>query len=311
MSRLQQYVEESKPLAKLGKPVDYIPALSKQPVDQFTVCILDESGNQFLSGNTKGKFTLQSISKIISFIYICEHLGIEKVLEYVDMEPTGDAFNSMVRLEITEVGKPFNPLINAGAIAVCSLLPGAKKEERKEGLWQFIERMMGEKVAINEEVYRSELATAYRNRAIAYYLKSKNFLKGDVEDAVDIYTQQCAIIVDVEILARIALIIVNDGVNPTSGERIFSKKIAKIAKALLITCGMYNDSGKFAAFVGIPAKSGVSGGILTMANHANMEGLHGKLGIATFGPSIDDVGNSIVGMSFLKRLSEGFHLTIF
>lgn len=311
MNKIQQFVEESQPYAKLGKAVDYIPALANQPATQFAVCILDEKGQTFHAGDTKESFTLQSMSKIISFIYVCQQLGVEEVLRFVDVEPTGDAFNSMIRLEITAIGKPFNPLINAGAITVCSLLPGETKTARLEGLCTFIERMTGEVMEVDEEVYYSELMTANRNRAIAYYLKSNDFLEGDVEQALDLYIRQCAIKVNVESLAKIALVIANDGVLPQTGEQIFSKKIAKIAKALMITCGMYNASGKFATFIGIPAKSGVSGGILSTASHENMEGLHGKLGIATFGPAIDEIGNSVAGIEFLKRISNAFELSIF
>lgn len=311
MEKLQQFVEESIPFSQFGQTVSYIPALENKHPNHFAVCILDEHGKQFTAGHTTEKFTLQSMSKIISFIYVCEELGVENVLQFVDVEPTGDAFNSMIRLEITEVGKPFNPMINAGAITVSSLLPGTDKRQRMNGLCQFIYKMTGETVAIDDEVYLSELETANRNRSIAYYLKSNDFLQGDVEVALDLYIQQCSIEVDVQTLAKIALVISNDGVNPQTKERIFSHEIAKISKALMITCGMYNASGKFATFIGMPSKSGVSGGILSVAYHENLEGLQGFLGIATYGPAINHIGNSVAGIEFLTRLSNEYDLSIF
>ena len=273
--------------------------------------MIDEHGNSFLTGDVEEKFTFQSISKVISFIYACEQLGLDQVLEFVDVEPTGDSFNSIIRLENTEFGKPFNPMINAGAITVSSLLPGDTKEEMFAGLCRFVEQMTEQPVAIDEVVYKSELVTANRNRSIAYYLKSNDILRGNVEEALDVYFRQCAIEINVKCLARIGLILSNDGEDPITGEVFFSKDIARVAKALMLTCGMYNASGKFATFVGMPSKSGVSGGILSVAEHPDMQGLNGKIGIATFGPAIDAIGNSVAGIEFLKRISIEYDLSIF
>lgn len=155
------------------------------------------------------------------------------------------------------------------------------------------------------------MRTAYRNRAIAYYLKANGYLQGDVEMALEAYLRQCALLINVKQLAMIALVIANDGYHPLLKQQIFDAKIAKIAKALMLTCGMYNASGKFAAFVGLPAKSGVSGGILCVAMDAQIEQLQGTIGIGIFGPAIDAVGNSVAGMRFLEELSKHYHLSIF
>lgn len=311
MATLEHYVKESQQLHVLGETASYIPALAERDPGQFAVCMIDEHGNSFLTGDVEEKFTFQSISKVISFIYACEQLGLDQVLEYVDVEPTGDSFNSIIRLENTEFGKPFNPMINAGAITVSSLLPGDTKEEMFAGLCQFVEQMTEQPVAIDEVVYKSELVTANRNRSIAYYLKSNDILRGNVEEALDVYFRQCAIEINVKCLARIGLILSNDGEDPITGEVFFSKDIARVAKALMLTCGMYNASGKFATFVGMPSKSGVSGGILSVAEHPDMQGLNGKIGIATFGPAIDAIGNSVSGIEFLKRISIEYDLSIF
>ncbi|MEN0589722.1 glutaminase A [Kurthia gibsonii] len=311
MASLEYYVQESQNLAVLGKTASYIPALDEQDPSQFAVCLIDENGNQFLAGDTSTSFTLQSISKVISFIYACEEMTLDYVLQYVDVEPTGDSFNSIIRLENTEFGKPFNPMINAGAITITSLLPGQNREEKFQHLCDFMGKMIGKPVKINQEVYESEIKTADRNRSIAYYLKSNHILQGDVESVLDVYFRHCAIEVTVESLARIGLILSNDGVDPITNERFFSKEISKVAKALMLTCGMYNASGKFATFVGLPSKSGVSGGILSVAEHEDLQGLQGKIGIATFGPAIDPIGNSVAGIEFLKRISIEYDLSIF
>ncbi|GEK34820.1 glutaminase A [Kurthia sibirica] len=311
MEELQRLVDLCRPLYTRGQAASYIPALADKDPSLFFVHIIDEHGKSFSSGDVTEKFTLQSISKVISFIYVCEEHGLDEVLKHVDVEPTGDSFNSIIRLENTYLGKPFNPLINAGAITVSSLLVGNTKEQQLVGLYNFISKMTGVETTINEEVYQSEIVTADRNRAIAYYLKSNEVLVGDVEVALDNYFRQCSIEVDARCLAKIGLILSNDGVDPLTNEYFFSKKIAKVAKALMLTCGMYNASGKFATFVGIPAKSGVSGAVLSIANPESMEGLSGKIGIATFGPAIDEIGNSVTSIAFLKKISEQYDLSIF
>lgn len=191
------------------------------------------------------------------------------------------------------------------------MFPGTSVEEKLEQFLHFISSLTGDKVAINKEVFQSEIETANRNRAIAYYLKENGFLNGDVEETLQVYIQQCSIETNVQSLAKIGLILSNDGVDPISGEVYFSKQIAKVSKALMLTCGMYNASGRFATFVGMPSKSGVSGGILSVGKNTKIEGLQGHLGIATYGPSIDSMGNSIVGMEFLKRISHEYGLSIF
>nr|WP_198044738.1 glutaminase A [Lysinibacillus timonensis] len=311
MEKLISHVQAVRPLYLNGSTASYIPALSKVDPALFAVAIIDENGTIFTTGDIHHEFTLQSIVKVISFIYVCEKLGLNEVLQYVDMEPTGDPFNSIVRLEISNPGKPFNPLINAGAITISSLLPGATMEDKIELFLDFISRLTSKQVVVNQEVYHSETETANRNRAIAYYLKANGFLEGQVEDTLQVYIQQCSIQMDVESLAKIGLILSNDGVDPISGEVHFSKEIAKVAKALMTTCGMYDASGKFATFVGMPSKSGVSGAILSVGKNANIDGLYGHLGIATYGPSIDHMGNSVVGMEFLKRISHEYGLSIF
>lgn len=308
---LENIVKQALPYYTEGKAVSYIPALSDIKLDQISVCLIDGKGHKFRSGEADVVFGLQSISKIISFMWACHNHGLDKVLTLVDVEPTGDPFNSIVRLEVSEPGKPFNPMINAGAITISSILPGEDSAERVSGLQQFLEKLMGGHCAVNDEVFQSEWVTAYRNRAIANYLKANGYLVGDVEVALETYLRQCAIEIDVEALAMIGLVIANDGKNPMTGQQIVDKKLAKVTKALMMTCGMYNASGKYAAFVGIPAKSGVSGGILCAVPNGQIENLSGPIGIGVFSPAIDGLGNSVVGMKFLEMLSLKYEVGVF
>ena len=308
---LEKLVQQALPYHTEGKAVDYIPALSNKRLDQLSVCIIDETGRKFLAGDASVLFGLQSISKVLNFVWACHNYGLHKVLKLVDVEPTGDSFDSIKRLESSEVGKPFNPMINAGAISVASVLPGETAEERIQGMLNFIEVLSGEKCTVNEEVFESEWGTAYRNRALANYLKSDGYLIGSVEVALKTYLRLCAIEVDVETLAKIGLVIANDGYDPLTKQQVIDKQIMKVTKALMTTCGMYNASGKFAAFVGIPAKSGVSGGIMGAVPHGKIENLEGALGIAVYSPAIDDVGNSVAGMKFLEMLSLNYEVGVF
>ncbi|MEC1180017.1 glutaminase A [Metasolibacillus meyeri] len=311
MQQLQQLIREAQSFYQEGRVATYIPALSSVDPKLLAVSLIDGNGSAFQEGDYQQFFTLQSISKVISFIFVCETYGVEHVLQYVDVEPTGDPFNSIIRLESHQPGKPFNPMINAGAITISSMLPGVEVDDKISNLQNFIKKMIGAQCEVCEEVFTSEWETAYRNRAIAYYLKANGYLQGDVEITLEAYLKQCALLVDVKQLATIALVIANDGYHPLSKERIFDAKIAKMAKALMLTCGMYNASGKFAAFVGMPAKSGVSGGILCVAMDAKIEELQGTIGIGIFGPAIDAVGNSVAGMKFLEELSKRYQLSIF
>ena len=311
MQNLLKLFNEAKPFYKQGKKATYIPALSEACEEHFAVYLLDEHGTSFSAGEVSEEFTLQSISKIISFIYVCQVYGVQEVLKFVDVEPTGDAFNSIMRLESHQSGKPFNPMINAGAITVSSMLPGNSKDQKLSKLIDFIASMIDRRCKVNEQVFQSELVTAYRNRAIAYYLKENGYLQGDVETALQVYLMQCSIEIEVEQLAQIALVIANDGYHPFLKKRLFEKEVAKIAKALMMTCGMYNASGNFAAFVGLPAKSGVSGGILCVAINAQMDHLKGNIGIGVYGPAIDEIGNSKAGLEFLKKLSLSYDLSLF
>jgi glutaminase len=311
---LDEWVAHFRTYAANGRTAAYIPALADANPSHLGVCIWGADGTIFTSGEWDVAFTMQSISKVVSFIAVCMDRGIEKVTEWVDVEPTGDAFNSIIRLEVNWPGKPFNPLINAGAITVASLLPGQSPEEKVEYVISLMEKMVGKRLTINDQTYRSEWESAHRNRAIAHYVKEAGFLDSSVDDALEVYFKQCSIEVTTAELAEIGLILAHDGVHPLRGEAILPKEVAKISKALMLTCGMYNASGKFAAFVGLPAKSGVSGGIMAAVpprggNHASP--FPNGCGIGIYGPAIDKYGNSAAGSMLLKQIANEWDLSIF
>ncbi|WP_034671638.1 glutaminase [Bacillus panaciterrae] len=310
---LDEWVTHYRPYAAQGQNASYIPALRKANSSHLGICMIESDGTMIKSGDWEVPFTLQSISKVISFMAACLSRSISYVLERVDVEPTGDAFNSIIRLEMHKPGKPFNPMINAGAITVSSLLPGESPQKKLEVVYALIEKMIGKRPIVNEEVFRSEWQTAHRNRALAYYLKETGFLEAEVEEALEVYLKQCSIEVNTEDIALIGLILSLDGYHPIRKEQILPKEVAKLTKALMLTCGMYNASGKFAAFVGVPAKSGVSGGIMALAPSSIRRALplQGEFGIGIYGPAIDEYGNSLAGGMLLKHIAQEWDLNIF
>ena len=303
MENVQTIFEQAKELTLKGKVASYIPALAQADPTAFAVSLLS-TDDQIELGDCSKTFTLQSVVKVLSFMVAANHHGIEEILKYVDVEPTGDSFNSIVRLE-SKNNKPFNPMINAGAITIASLLPGKSMFEKVKSVTQFIEKILGKQVYINNEVYLSEYHSADYNRAITYILQANGFLKSDVEQSLQVYLQLCAISVNTSDLAKIALYFATNGKN---SDAVCSKEVINISKALMLTCGMYNFSGKFAAFVGLPAKSGVSGAIIAIVKHGEMEHLKGPIGIGVYGPAIDEVGNSVAGIEFLAKCSKHYDL---
>lgn len=303
-SLLDLIVEKNRPLTTKGRVATYIPGLSKSDINHLGICVMDCEGNIFQSGESDVKFTIQSVSKPIGFMLAVLDNSLEEVFSKVGMEPTGDPFNSIVRLETNKSkGKPYNPLINAGAIQMCSMIKGDTHEERFERVLNFF-RTVSENptLQINEEIYQGEKRTGDRNRSMAYFLKCEGLLQGEVTDALEIYFKQCSIEVTAKDLAQIALFLARDGVL-SNGVKVVDSKVCRIAKSLMTTCGMYDGSGEFATKVGIPSKSGVGGGI--------MSAVPGKYGIGVFGPSLDEKGNSIAGIQVLTDLSENFDLSIF
>ncbi|MED0662149.1 glutaminase A [Geobacillus thermodenitrificans] len=301
---LVRFVEEAKQYARYGKVADYIPALGKANPNELSIAVYTADGKVVDAGDVTVKMTLQSISKILALALVLIDRGEDEVFRKVGMEPTGDPFNSIAKLEEVQPSKPLNPMINAGALAVTHMIRGRSVEERLERLLAFIRRLAGnEQITYSEEVAQSEFETAFLNRSLCYFLKQHGIIDEDVEELMDLYTKQCAVEMTCIDLARIGLVFALDGRDPHSGELLMPLDVARICKTFMVTCGMYNASGEFAIKIGIPAKSGVSGGILAA--------VPGRCGIGIFGPALDDKGNSLTGVKLLERLSKTYSLSIF
>jgi len=294
---LQQAVELGRSAATLGKVATYIPELAGADPGHVGIAAVLPSGELFSAGDSKVPFTLQSISKVITLIMALMEAGEEAVFARVGMEPTGDAFNSIIRLETLPDHKPLNPFINAGAIAIADMIPGDSFEGRLGRVLEFVRKLAAnDAIGVNKKVAHSEWATGHRNRALAYFMKDAGRLKRGVEETLKLYFNQCAISVTCEDLARIgARLAYADGLVP--------RHVARTALAFMTTCGLYDGSGEFAVRVGMAGKSGVGGGILGITP--------GRAAMATFGPALDARGNSAAGLAMLQHLSERFTLSQF
>ncbi|MDY2980906.1 MAG: glutaminase A [Fusobacterium sp.] len=300
---LKNLVKNNQAKSKLGEVANYIPELDKAKKDALGICIYDINGNEYCAGDCEEKFTIQSISKIITLMLAILDNGEEYVFSKVGMEPTGDPFNSIKKLETSSRKRPYNPMINAGAIAVSSMIKGKDAREKFQRLLDFVRKISeDDTLDVNYKIYCGESETGNRNRAMGYFLKSQNIIEGNVEDALDVYFKQCSIEATAKNLARIGLFLARGGKTST-GEQVINPRIATIVKTLMVTCGMYDSSGEFAVRVGIPSKSGVGGGIVSV--------VPGKMGIGVFGPSLDKRGNSVAGVAVLEELSKELSLTIF
>lgn len=300
---LNRLIKKNIPETKLGTVASYIPELDKAKKDALGIYIIDNEGNEYFSGDYEAKFTIQSISKVVALMLAILDNGEDYVFSKVGMEPTGDPFNSITKLETSGERKPYNPLINAGAIAVSSMIKGKDARDRFQRLLDFLKKISeDETLDVNYKIYCGESETGNRNRAMGYFLKGEGIIEGNVEDALDIYFKQCSIEVTAKTLAKIGLFLANNG-KLSTGEIVITQRVATIIKTLMVTCGMYDSSGEFAVRAGIPSKSGVGGGILSV--------VPGKMGIGVYGPSLDKKGNSIAGVTLLEDLSNELNLTIF
>ncbi|KGX83420.1 glutaminase A [Pontibacillus marinus] len=302
--QLQEWLKQTEPLTSLGRVPDYIPALAKQDPENIAVGIFHLDGDCVGAGNLETTFTLQSISKVLALALALMDQGEDYVFSRVGMEPTGDPFNSIAKLEEEDPSKPLNPMINAGALAITNMIHGITPDEKVGRLLSLVHEMTNDNtIRYDEEVASSEFETSYLNRSLSFFMKQHHVIDGSVEELLDAYTKQCAICVNIKQLARIGAVFANLGKDLETGRQIIPKHLARICKTFMVTCGMYDASGSFAIRVGIPAKSGVSGAIVGALN--------GFGGIAVFGPALDEKGNSVVGMQLLETLSSRMDLSIF
>lgn len=300
---LNKLIKKNVVLTKDGRVADYIPELDKAKKDALGICILDNEGNTYTAGDCEIKFTVQSISKLVTLMLAILDNGEEFVFSKVGMEPSGDPFNSIRKLETSSKKKPYNPMINAGAIAVAAMIKGKDAREKFQRVLEFFKKITeDETLDVNYKIYCGESETGNKNRAMGYFLKNDGIIEGNVEDALEVYFKQCSIEVTAYTLAKLGLFLANNGCTST-GEQILTPRISTIIKTLMITCGTYDMSGEVAVRVGIPCKSGVGGGIVAVSP--------GKLGIGVYGPSLDAKGNSIGGIHLLEDLSRELKLSIF
>ena len=299
-NELNLAVNRGRLLLSQGQVASYIPQLAYADPNSLGACITLPSGEQFCSGDVDTRFTCQSISKVLTLLLALKTSGYDRVFQKVGMEPTGDPFNSIIKLETT-TAVPHNPFINAGAIAMASLIG---EVDPIEHLLELTRKFtMDESVCIDEAVYQSERTAGLRNRSMAYFMASEGILEGDVDLHLDHYFQACSMLVTAKGLANMGMILANNGANPLTGEIIAEKAFVQIARTFMLTCGLYDESGEFAIKVGLPSKSGVGGGIVSACN--------GGIGIGVYGPALGKKGNSVGGVRVLESLSAGLDLHIF
>ena len=281
-----------------GRVADYIPELARSDPGAFGIALATVQGDVHEVGHTDAAFTIQSISKVILYGMALEDRGSAAVAELVGVEPTGEAFNS-IRLH-PERSTPLNPMVNAGAIATTGLVRAAGPNERMDRILATFERYTGRPVRIDERVYLSERETGHRNRAIAHLLRNFSVVTEDPDRLLDVYFRQCSILVTCRDLAVMGATLANRGVNPITGERAIDEAHVPSVLSVMATCGMYDFAGRWLHDIGLPAKSGVAGGILAV--------LPGQLGIGTLSPPLDGYGNSVRGIRACRVLSEELDL---
>lgn len=288
-------------LNRSGKLADYIPELTRIDPELFGIAFATMDGFIYEAGDTAANFTIQSVSKAIVYGLALQDHGREAVLRKIGVEPSGEAFNSIAFDERNN--RPFNPMVNAGAIAATALVHGADKEERWGRLLDMFERFAGRSLEMDEAVFRSESATGHRNRAIAFLELNSGMIDGDVEAHLELYFRQCSLLVNTVDLAIIGATLANGGLNPVTGERALAAEHVRAVLSVMNTCGMYDYAGGWQFEVGLPAKSGVGGGITAV--------LPGHLGIGVFSPRLDAVGNSERGVKVCQDISQNFRLHLF
>jgi len=281
-----------------GEVATYIPELAKADPNWFGIVLATTDGRLYEVGDTRQLFTIQSISKPIAYGLALEDRGRDAVLAKVGVEPSGEAFNSISLAPGT--GCPLNPMINAGAIATTGLIAGHSPEDRLARMLAVFSLYAGRPLGIDETVYRSEKETGHRNRAIGHMLRNFDILADDPDGPLDLYFRQCSIAVDCRDLAVIAATLANGGLNPLTGERAVSHDLVESVLSVMTTCGMYDFAGEWLYSVGLPAKSGVAGGVLAV--------LPGQMGIGVFSPRLDARGNSVRGVTVCRDLSRDFNL---
>lgn len=284
-----------------GRVATYIPELAKANPDDFGIAMVTADGRLFATGDYEKPFTIQSISKPFTFGMAVEAYGHARVSEHVGVEPSGDAFNAIELQNGTN--RPYNPMINSGAITVTALLHAKEGERTIDAILDRLSAAAGRRLAVDQAVYESERRTGHRNRAIAHLLLNFGMVHEEAEAALDVYFKQCSITLTCRDLATLGATLANMGTNPVTDEPVFELQAVRSMLAIMFTCGMYDYSGEWAYRVGVPAKSGVAGGVMAVVNR--------QLGIATYSPRLDARGNSARGIEVCVELASRFGLHAF
>jgi glutaminase len=300
---LETILESNRKFTLDGTVANYIPELARADQEQIGIYVKTNSGDYF-AGDWNNQFTMQSICKPVMLLLAVLDNGIDFIKAHIGVEATGKPFNAIDYAEPLLLREHINPMVNIGAISVCSMINASSNEERFNRLIDFT-RMITENqdIQIDENVFQSEKKTGNKNRALAYLLKNSNMIQGSVEDLLDVYFSICGAKVTCKDLATMGQLLANHGIKQSTGERILPADATRFVNAILTTSGMYDGSGEFATSVGIPAKSGVGGGIMALVPN--------KMGIGIFSPGLDKKGNSIAGIKMLSQLSKEADLSIF
>lgn len=301
---LERLLAECRPYAEQGQVAQYIPELAKGDPLSLGIYMIGCDGKHSWAGDCRKPFTIQSVVKPVLLLQALLDNGVEAVQSRVGVEATGKPFDAINAADQPLSSGNLNPMVNMGAIVMCSLIHGDSYGERFERLLALTRRLAGnEEIGVDEDVYRSEKSHGSKNRALAYLLKSYGLLEGGVEEVLDCYFRACSIQVDCRALAHIASVLSNRGRLPVSGQKVFPSTLSRYVNAIMLTCGMYDGSGEFAIRVGVPAKSGVSGGIMAVVPT--------RMGIGIYSPALDAKGNSLAGIHLLEKLSRELYLSVF
>lgn len=301
---LEEILKECYQYTGQGKVANYIPELAKADSEKLGICIISENNEIGYAGDYEEYFTMQSVIKPIILLAALIDSGIDRVRDLVGVEATGKPFDAFNYSDQALRGEHINPMVNTGAIALCTLIKGNSYEEKFARLLKLTQKMAGNSsLEVDEDVYLSEKTTGNKNRALAYMLKAYGMIDDHVEDVINCYFRACSIKATCADLARLGFVFANHGKDIVAGEQIFEQEYAKYVNAILSTCGMYDGTGEFALNVGFPAKSGVGGGIMGVVPR--------RMGIGVYSPALDRKGNSIAGIKALELLSKKLELSIF
>jgi glutaminase len=285
-----------------GQVADYIPALADASPSLFGVCVASVDGQVFSAGDADRPFSIQSVSKPFVFALVCQAVGHERARRKLGVNSTGQPFDSVLAIELNQ-DRTMNPMVNAGAIATTSLIPGTGADDRWQYVHDGLSRFAGRPLDLDHDVYASETATNRRNRGIAHLLAGYGRLYSDPDEATDLYTRQCSLLVTARDLAVMGATLADGGVNPITGQQVVDSALCPGILAVLATAGLYEHSGEWLYDIGLPGKSGVSGGIVTTSP--------GKGGLGTYSPPLDTAGNSIRGKAVTTFLSDALGLNLF